>query len=247
MKTPPANGAPPPIKMREAPWSAVAAATAFRLWFIRQPCKERTEKGRSCCYRTPRRLRHNRFHDSGATEQLVSTRKITGNLDKPPVKLRLIVALALVLAAGFAASCRENRAAAAPDPLARAYDSENDWNDAAHVIPLSYQQAQGKRVFYQYCVWCHADSTPAGPSNRSNLNPNPPLASDGATLNALSDDFMRNVITLGGAAAGKSAAMPPWGKTLNQDDIDAVIAFYRAIAQPPYQPPARPGPKYSVR
>ena len=103
------------------------------------------------------------------------------------------------------------------------------------MIPLNYQQAQGKRVFYQYCVWCHADATPAGPSNRSNLNPNPPLANDGATLNALSDDFMRNVITLGGAAAGKSASMPPWGKTLSQDDIEAVIAFYRAIAQPPYQ------------
>ena len=155
--------------------------------------------------------------------------------------------LALVLAAGLATSCRENRAAAMPDPLARAYDSEPDWSDASKVIPLNYQQAQGKRVFYQYCVWCHADSTPAGPSNRSNLNPNPPLASDGSTLNALSDDFMHNVITLGGAAAGKSASMPPWGKTLNQDDIDAVIAFYRAIAQPPYQPPARPGPKYSVR
>ena len=159
----------------------------------------------------------------------------------------LLIALVLIMAAGFATSCRQNRAAALPDPLARAYDTEADWNDAAHVTPLNYQQAQGKRVFYQYCVWCHADSTPAGPSNRSNLNPNPPLGNDGATLNSLSDDFMRNVITMGGAAAGKSAAMPPWGKTLSQDDIDAVIAFYRAIAQPAYQPPARPGPKYSVR
>jgi cytochrome c oxidase cbb3-type subunit III len=155
--------------------------------------------------------------------------------------------LTLVLAACFTASCRQNRAATISDPQAQAYDSEPDWNDATHVLPLNYQQAQGKRVFYQYCVWCHADATPAGPSNRSNLNPNPPLANDGATLNALSDDFLRNVITLGGAAAGKSAAMPPWGKTLSQDDIDAVIAFYRVIAQPPYQPPARPGLKYSVR
>jgi len=155
--------------------------------------------------------------------------------------------LVLVLAAGWATSCRQYRAAVAPGPLAQAYDSEPDWSDSAKATPLNYQQAQGKRVFYQYCVWCHADSTPAGPSNRSNLNPNPPLANDGATLNALSDDFMRNVITLGGAAAGKSASMPPWGKTLSQEDIDAVIAFYRAIAQPPYQPPARPGPKYSVR
>ncbi len=126
------------------------------------------------------------------------------------MKLKLLIALGVVLGAGLATSCRANRAAEKPDPLARAYDSEPDWNDSQHVIPLNYQQAQGKRVFYQYCVWCHADSTPAGPSNRSNLNPNPPLANDGATLNVLSDDFMRNVITMGGAAAGKSASMPPW-------------------------------------
>ena len=160
---------------------------------------------------------------------------------------KLLIALALVLAAGSTTSCRQGRAAVKPDPFARAYDSEPDWNDSTHIIPLNYQQAQGKRVFYQYCVWCHADATPAGPSNRANLNPNPPLGNDGGTLNALSDDFMRNVITLGGAATGKSASMPPWGKTLSQDDIGAVIAFYRAIAQPFYQAPPRPGPKYSVR
>jgi mono/diheme cytochrome c family protein len=169
------------------------------------------------------------------------------NLDKPAMTLRLFIALALILVAGWATSCRRHRVPVTPDPLLRAYDSEPDWNDSQRVIPLNYQQAQGKRLFYQYCVWCHADSTPAGPSNRSNLNPNPPLASDGATLNALSDEFMRNVITMGGAATGKSGSMPPWGKTLRQDDIEAVIAFYRAIAQPPYQAPTRPGPQYSVR
>jgi mono/diheme cytochrome c family protein len=163
------------------------------------------------------------------------------------MKLKLLIALALVLAAGSATSCRESQAEVKPDPLARAYDSEPDVNDPQHVIPLNYQQAQGKRMFYQYCVWCHADATPAGPSNRSNLNPMPPLANDGAVFNSLSEDFMRNIITLGGSAVGKSGLMPSWGKTLSQDDIDAVIAFYRAIAQPPYQAPARPGPKYSVR
>jgi mono/diheme cytochrome c family protein len=163
------------------------------------------------------------------------------------MKSKLIVVLALLLSAGFGTSCREKLAAAKPDPLSRAYDSEPDANDPQRVIPLNYQQAQGKRVFYQYCVWCHADATPAGPSNRSNLNPTPPLANDGTAFNPLSDDFLRSIVTLGGSAVGKSALMPSWGKTLSQDDIDAVIAFYRAIAQPPYQAPARPGPKYSVR
>ena len=163
------------------------------------------------------------------------------------MRSKLIVVLGLLLSAGFGTSCREKLAAAKPDPLSRAYDSEPDVNDPQRVIPLDYQQAQGRRMFYQYCVWCHADATPAGPSNRSNLNPAPPLANDGAVFNSLSDDFMRNIVTLGGSAVGKSALMPPWGRTLKPDDIDAAIAFYRAIAQPPYQPPARSGPKYSVR
>jgi len=163
------------------------------------------------------------------------------------MKTKLIVALLLVLGMSFATSCNEKLAEAKADPLSRAYDTEADWNDPQRVIPLNYQQAQGKRVFYQYCVWCHADATPAGPSNRSNLNPMPPLAGDGATFNSLSDDFLRNTITLGGSAVGKSPLMPPWGKTLRPDDIDAVMAFYRAIAQPPYHAPARPGPKYSVK
>ena len=140
--------------------------------------------------------------------------------------------------------CRKKAAPAAADPLAQAYDSETDWNDPQRVIALNYQQAQGKRVFYAQCVWCHADATPAGPSNRSNVSPTSPLMNDGATLNGESDDYMQNIITLGGGAMGKSAMMPPYGQTLSQNEIRAVIAFTRAIAQPSYQPPARTGPPY---
>jgi mono/diheme cytochrome c family protein len=143
--------------------------------------------------------------------------------------------------------CRKQSEAAKADPLLAAYDTEADSNDATHVIPLTYQQAQGKRIFYQHCVWCHADATPAGPSNRSNLTPIPPLLNDGATLNAESDEFLQNIITLGGSALGKSAMMPPYGRMLSADETRSVIAFTRAIAQPPYQPPGRPGSQYSTK
>lgn len=143
-----------------------------------------------------------------------------------------------------APGCRKKAAPATADPLAQAYDSETDWNDPQHVIALNYQQAQGKRIFYAQCVWCHADATPAGPSNRSNVTPAPALMNDGAALNGLRDEYMQNIITLGGSAMGKSAMMPPYGQSLMPEEIHAVIAFARAIAQPPYQPPARPGPPY---
>jgi cytochrome c5 len=156
--------------------------------------------------------------------------------------------LALALGALFlAGACGKSKAIAPPSPLDRAYDVEPDWSDAQHLIPLNYTQAQGKRLFYTYCVWCHADSTPAGPSNRSNINPLPPLANDGATFNSMSDELLRNTITLGGSAMGKSGMMPAWGKTLTQKQVQELIAYLRAIAQPPYTPPARPGPQYNVR
>jgi mono/diheme cytochrome c family protein len=115
------------------------------------------------------------------------------------------------------------------------YGSEVDWNNPQHVIPLDYQQAQGKRIFYEQCVWCHADSTPAGPSNRSNVSPDPPLMNDGVILNKESDASLYMIIAHGGAAEGKSAMMPPYGKALTVDEIDDLIAYMRVIAVPEYQ------------
>lgn len=130
--------------------------------------------------------------------------------------------------------CKKGAAAVNPDAAFGVYDTEPDWNDNTKLINLGYQESQGKRVFYQYCVWCHADATPAGPSNRSNLTPVPPLMNDGEKLNPQTDEYMRNIITLGGTAFDKSPMMPPFGKTLSAQEITAVIAFARAIAQPAY-------------
>jgi mono/diheme cytochrome c family protein len=129
----------------------------------------------------------------------------------------------------------------------KCYGTEAKWSDPQQLIPLNYQQAQGKRVFYNTCVWCHADVTPAGPSNRSNVSPMPPLINDGATLNQISDEYLQNIITLGGSAMGKSSMMPPWGQTLSQSDIQALIAYIRAVAEPAYEAPARPSSQYMVK
>src|SRR5262249_41340204 len=66
----------------------------------------------------------------------------------------------LFIASSLASSaCHKKVAKVAADPLLSAYDTEPDWNDAQRIIALNYQQAQGKRVFYQKCIWCHADAT----------------------------------------------------------------------------------------
>lgn len=160
---------------------------------------------------------------------------------------RAFVLVSLLVVTVSLTGCGKKGNTVTVDPLRAAYDSETDWNDPPRVIPLNYQQAQGKRVFYAQCVWCHADATPAGPSNRSNLKPVPALMNDGGELNGESDDYLENMITLGGSAVSKSAMMPPYGQTLTREEIRDVIAYTRAIAQPAYRAPALPGSSYNTR
>jgi cytochrome c len=162
------------------------------------------------------------------------------------MRYRYIPLFCVLLVANLDA-CRKSPRPPVADSLMRAYDIEQDSNDPHHSIPLQYEQAQGRRIFVDKCIWCHADATPAGPSNRSNLTPQPPLLSDGNVMNSLSDGFIRNIVTLGGSALGKSPMMPPWGNTLNEEDIRAVTAYVRAVAEPRYQAPARFSSDYGVK
>jgi mono/diheme cytochrome c family protein len=165
---------------------------------------------------------------------------------KPKLLMTALLVAAVVCVCALS-GCKKSAAVVKPDEAFGAYDREPDWNDSTKFVELGYQESQGKRVFYQYCVWCHADASPAGPSNRSNVTPMPPLMNDGEKLNAESDEYMQNIITLGGSALGKSSMMPPYGKTLSPAEINAVIAFTRAIAQPAYQKPGRPGSQYTTK
>ena len=148
-----------------------------------------------------------------------------------------LVLMALLILGG----CKKTPGTSNSDVASAAYDGEPDWNDGQKTINLGYQETQGKRIFYEYCVWCHADATPAGPSNRSNLTPVPPLLNDGEKLNGESDDFLLSIVTLGGSGVDRSPMMPPYGRTLTREEISAVVAFTRSIARPPYlkkEPPA---------
>ena len=107
---------------------------------------------------------------------------------------------------------------------------------------LGYEQKVGRAVDERYCVRCHSsESTPERVSNFDNLSPSPHQFSDGAALNNISDADLINTITHGGPAVGKSAQMPAYGATLTSAEIRAVIAYMRAVADPPYQ---TPGVKY---
>jgi len=102
---------------------------------------------------------------------------------------------------------------------------------------LDYQQVLGLRLTQHYCERCHnPESTPERVSNYDNLDVKPHAFTDGDYLNKMSDDDLTAIITHGGPALNKSPQMPPYGYTLSKSDIQALLAYIRAVADPP-----RPG------
>jgi mono/diheme cytochrome c family protein len=107
---------------------------------------------------------------------------------------------------------------------------------------LGYESTLGKAVNDKYCIRCHDnESTPERVSNFDNLSPAPHQFADGATYNHFQDSDLIAITSHGGLAVGKSPQMPPFGTTLKPAEIKAVVAYIRAIADPPYQ---TPGVKY---
>jgi len=104
-------------------------------------------------------------------------------------------------------------------------------------ITLGYQEMLGEKLNEIHCIRCHdSESTPERVSNRDNLSTKLHSFTEGGALNAISDADLIAIISHGGAALNQSAEMPPYGNTLTKVEIDAVVAFVRAAADPPYRP-----------
>jgi mono/diheme cytochrome c family protein len=99
---------------------------------------------------------------------------------------------------------------------------------------LGYQQGLGRRLNEQFCERCHnPESTVERVSNYDNLEVKPHPFTEGDMLNKMTDTELTSIITNGGPALQKSALMPAWGNTLSKSDIQALIAYIRAVSAPP--------------
>lgn len=100
-----------------------------------------------------------------------------------------------------------------------------------------YQQQLGHDLEETYCARCHdPESTTQRVSNFDNLAVKPHPFSEGDALNKLSDADLSAVIGHGGPSMNMSALMPPYGSTLSKPELQALIAYIRLVADPPYKP-----------
>ncbi len=104
-------------------------------------------------------------------------------------------------------------------------------------IALGYQEQLGQQLNAIHCIRCHdPESTPERVSNHDNLAAQAHQFADGAVLNLISDTNLVAIISHGGSALNKSPEMPPYGNRLSKAEIDALAAYIRAVADPPYRP-----------
>jgi len=80
-----------------------------------------------------------------------------------------------------------------------------------------------------FCASCHgAAGSGDGPAGVA-LDPKPRALSDKTWLATVSDEHIYTVIKNGGPAVGLAPTMAPWGGVLNEEELQAMIAFIRAL------------------
>ncbi len=96
-----------------------------------------------------------------------------------------------------------------------------------HPVPRTATAAQ--RLYLTHCATCHG-ATGRGSWRATLFLMRPPNLADPRVMDSLSDEYLHGLIKEGGASLGKPG-MPGFGFYLSDDQIQAVIAYLRAMAR----------------
>lgn len=97
------------------------------------------------------------------------------------------------------------------------------------VAPAEAGSSEPEKLFRHYCASCHGLTGAGDGSNADFLDPPPRNLTKRRYVARLTDDDLRNVIAHGGASVGKSKLMPPWGRTLSAEQVEALVLYVRSL------------------
>ncbi len=97
--------------------------------------------------------------------------------------------------------------------------------------PAAGDAVAGKAKYDTLCVTCHGPTGLGDGAAAAALTPKPRNFRDTAYMAKKTDADLAKVIKEGGAAAGLSASMPPWGSMLTDADIANVVAYIRQLGK----------------
>lgn len=100
-------------------------------------------------------------------------------------------------------------------------------------IPMiSYELANGARVYDRYCKVCHGETGEGDGFNAFNLDPKPQNFKDPEWQRVTTDQDLRTAIAEGGPALRRSVLMPAWGRVLGRRQSGHVLKYVRSLGQP---------------
>jgi len=92
------------------------------------------------------------------------------------------------------------------------------------------QAAETEQLFKFYCAQCHGlEGKGNGPNVGKEFPVDPRNFTKSDEMEKLSDADIKNVILDGGPSMSKSPMMPPWGKTLTEEDVDGLVKYLRKL------------------
>jgi mono/diheme cytochrome c family protein len=92
---------------------------------------------------------------------------------------------------------------------------------------VSSQQRLGIETYRHYCETCHGVEGRGDGFNAFNLDPKPPDFTSDVFQSSRTDEQLLAAVANGGRASGRSAGMPPWGRTLSPQVQRAVLRHIR--------------------
>jgi len=89
----------------------------------------------------------------------------------------------------------------------------------------------GKAKYDTLCVGCHGATGKGDGAAAATLNPKPADYTNCKEMGKLSDDYLHKIIKEGGQAMKKSPMMPPWGASLNEQDLANMVAYIKSFCK----------------
>ncbi|MHB1927095.1 MAG: c-type cytochrome [Leptospirillum sp.] len=98
------------------------------------------------------------------------------------------------------------------------------------IIPLGAAMAASAKDNYRtYCAQCHGLQGNGQGINVQDMSVQPRNHTDAVYMSSRSDQDLFTADKKGGLAINKSVLMPPWGDTLNDPEIHAMVQYLRKL------------------
>lgn len=101
----------------------------------------------------------------------------------------------------------------------------------SQIDPKIAMMTQAKKNYNLYCGSCHGADGGASTPTAMALSPKPRDFKDKGWQKQVDDARIAKVIKEGGASVGLSPSMAPWGATLSDEDIQALVTIIRDFAK----------------